>query len=507
VLSEWIITEKVLSLAVEGNIDQSQYCDKIKTIVEFIGDRIKDEEISALWAMQYNKSMSIIDNLYMIIGIAATKFSPEQLDYLLVQIIQTWNNNEFKLHDKLVGLLRIIGREAKTNKTCSRILEALWELKNRPGLTRHLLLLIYTEHLNVLSGGRLPREASKRDYLKKCCDDIRKAPGSSIAIASLKHMYEILNSYQKNSNKALKDALADLVVPIMKNLCTSLLKCHSNAYEKSKKAGQMFDQTALIDDLFTHEEVVQTHLNSMKFILQEGNLYLNLNRAQDIWDVLVRNENSCDWDKKIGYEWFIDCYADLNDESRLEIFKKQILALQPKKLTIRGYECFKLYFIRVNENEGKVLVKNDIDNLTVEKLDLLGLDFLWDIILYVNSQKIADLATKFLLEVMYEKVSMKLRRELVNLHQKFINECYARLENCLVALEGGPVSLLLLNAFQITCSSIGMTEAACTPTASRAEILNCIERLLMIAERWVEILFCRVISKELNCCVLFMHSC
>ncbi len=208
----------------------------------------------------------------MIIGIAATKFSPEQLDYLLVQIIQTWNNNEFKLHDKLVGLLRIIGREAKTNKTCSRILEALWELKNRPGLTRHLLLLIYTEHLNVLSGGRLPREAAKRDYLKKCCDDIRKAPGSSIAIASLKHMYEILNSYQKNSNKALKDALADLVVPIMKNLCTSLLKCHSNAYEKSKTADQMFDQTALIDDLFTHEEVVQTHLNSMKFILQEGQL-------------------------------------------------------------------------------------------------------------------------------------------------------------------------------------------------------------------------------------------
>lgn len=65
--------------------------------------------------------MSIIDNLYTIIGIAATRFSPEQLDYLLVQIIQTWNNSSFKLHDKLVGLLRIIGREAKSNKTCSRV--------------------------------------------------------------------------------------------------------------------------------------------------------------------------------------------------------------------------------------------------------------------------------------------------------------------------------------------------------------------------------------------------
>ena len=66
----------------------------------------------------------------------------------------------------------------------------------------------------------------------------------------------------------------------MKNLCQSLLKCHSNAYEKAKLSNQKFDQSALIDGLFTHEEAVQSHLNSMKFILQEGNLYLNLNRAQ-----------------------------------------------------------------------------------------------------------------------------------------------------------------------------------------------------------------------------------
>ena len=66
-------------------------------------------------------------------------------------------------------------------------------------MNRQLLLLIYTEHLNVLSGGRFPREAAKREYLKKCCEDIKKSPGTSVAIASLRHMYEILNSYQKVS--------------------------------------------------------------------------------------------------------------------------------------------------------------------------------------------------------------------------------------------------------------------------------------------------------------------
>ena len=140
-------------------------------------------------------------------------------------------------------------------------------------------------------------------------------------------MYEILNSYQKNSNKALKEVITEIMIPIMKNLCMSLLKCHVNAYEKAKLSQKKFDHTILIDDIFTHEEVVKTHLNAMRFILQEGNLYLNLGRAVEIWDILIVSEHSCDWDKEVGFEWFIECFSDLNYESRACLFRKRILSL------------------------------------------------------------------------------------------------------------------------------------------------------------------------------------
>ena len=65
--------------------------------------------------------MSLVDNLYTIIGSAATRFNLEQLDYLLAQISHTWNDTSFKLHDKLVGLLRFIGRDAKTNKILLKV--------------------------------------------------------------------------------------------------------------------------------------------------------------------------------------------------------------------------------------------------------------------------------------------------------------------------------------------------------------------------------------------------
>jgi hypothetical protein len=109
----------------------------------------------------------------------------------------------------------------------------LWELKNRPGLSRNLLLLIFNEHLNVLNGGRTSRDKAKEVYIRKCCEDVKRAPGTTVAIASLRHMYDILNSYQKNSNKIMKEVLTENVQPLMKNFCSSLAKCHSNAVDKA----------------------------------------------------------------------------------------------------------------------------------------------------------------------------------------------------------------------------------------------------------------------------------
>lgn len=361
----------------------------------------------------------------------------------------------------------------------------MWELKNRSGLSKQLLLLIFSEHLNVLNGGRMPRDNAKANYVRKCCADLQKCPGGTIAIASLKHMYDILNSYQKNGNKSLKEVLHENVVPLMKTICSSLTTCHANAHAKAQQTNRKFDETILADDIFTHEEVVKFHLQTLKFIVKEGNMYLNYARARDVWDTLITNELSCPWDKETGYEWFIECWDDLNEENRTEIFKKKILQLNSSLLTQKGYECFRLYFLRVNETESKLQCKNDLDSFNIDKLDLVGLNYLWDVILYTNDEKIAEMATKFLLDLSYDKVSAKLKREVVQLHQRFINECYTRLENCLITLDTNPMGNLLLNAFKIAVLATGMSDVAAVNIAPRSEIFKCIERLLMIAEKYI----------------------
>ena len=56
---EWMGQNRVLSVALEGNIDQVQYTDKIKGIVEFLGVRLNLEELTRMWSLQV-RAMQIV---------------------------------------------------------------------------------------------------------------------------------------------------------------------------------------------------------------------------------------------------------------------------------------------------------------------------------------------------------------------------------------------------------------------------------------------------------------
>ena len=63
----------------------------------------------------------------------------------------------------------------------------------------------------------------------------------------------------------------------------------------------------------------------------------------------------------------------------------------------------------------------------MEKLDLIGIEFLWRICLECQSTVVAGSAISTLVRYSYVNVSQKLKKDVVQLHSKFLNECYRRL--------------------------------------------------------------------------------
>ena len=49
---EWLVNNKVLSIALSGNLHQSQYTNKLKSILETVGTRLSLEDLDAIWEQQ-----------------------------------------------------------------------------------------------------------------------------------------------------------------------------------------------------------------------------------------------------------------------------------------------------------------------------------------------------------------------------------------------------------------------------------------------------------------------
>ncbi|KAK1164225.1 ubiquitin carboxyl-terminal hydrolase 24 isoform X3 [Acipenser oxyrinchus oxyrinchus] len=57
-LLDWLVENSVLSIALEGNIDQAQYCDRIKGIIELLGSKLSLDELSKIWRIQVGSNCS-----------------------------------------------------------------------------------------------------------------------------------------------------------------------------------------------------------------------------------------------------------------------------------------------------------------------------------------------------------------------------------------------------------------------------------------------------------------
>ncbi|KAL4237153.1 Ubiquitin carboxyl-terminal hydrolase 24 [Mactra antiquata] len=481
-IKDWLVENNVLSIALEGNIDQAQYCDKVKGIVEFLGTDLSSDELSMIWKMQFSQTNNVIDNIHSIIAAAAVKFDPNQLEHLLLLIQKKWQDENDKSREKLLSLIGRIGRDAKIPKTTTQVLQLLWDLSHLPKLSTHLIELALDEHLAILNDSYTVKDQIKKNYVSKCVEDIKKGV---CVLPTLKQLHQLSKNILKHNFKQDKGILQDLNknFDIIKLIIQSLVKCHKQAVGCIGD-GQL-DEKTLVDGRYPLSEYITSHLSFLQYVLQEGDLYLPWKGARDIWTALVASSEACNWDRETCYEWFSKGIMDLDNETQTKLFQNELLKLDTSRISEKGFTCFKTYFENVNKNDHRL--KKEIGGaLVVEKADLIGLDFLWELCLNTpDEMMIADSAIQLLLNISYTNLTSRLKKDAVNLHKKFINECKTRLETAMIGVCGTSISQAILGATKtLTAPAVPEMNHVSVQSKSKKLLLN-IERLLWIAEMYV----------------------
>ncbi|XP_023275887.1 ubiquitin carboxyl-terminal hydrolase 24 [Seriola lalandi dorsalis] len=519
-LLDWLVENSVLSIALEGNIDQAQYCERIKGIIELLGSKLSLDELSKIWRIQAGQSSTVIENIHTIIAAAAVKFSFDQLSHLFVLIQKSWEVESDRVRQKLLSLIGRIGREARSETTTGKVLEVLWELAHLPTLPTSLVQQALEEHLGILSDAYAVKETVKRSYIIKCIEDIKKthtqedskgsdtqssflsgtwgkkkansmakasqqsSPQAVWVVPALRQLHEITRSfikqtYQKQDKSIIQDLKKNF--EIVKLITGSLVCCHRLAVTAAGNNG--LSTLTLVDGRYTYQEYLDSHLRFLAFFLQEASLYLVWNRAKELWECLVSGPDVCELDREMCFEWFTKGQHDLESDVQQQLFKEKILKLEPYEITMNGFNLFKTFFENVNLCDHRL--KRQGTQLCVERLDLAGMDFIWRIAMETPDEEIANEAIQLIITYSYTNLNPKMKKDSVSLHKKFIADCYKRLEAASSALGGPTLTHAVTRATKMLTATAMPTVATSVQSPSRSTKLVIIERLLLLAERYV----------------------
>uniref|UniRef100_A0A8C3LWG7 Ubiquitin specific peptidase 24 n=1 Tax=Chrysolophus pictus TaxID=9089 RepID=A0A8C3LWG7_CHRPC len=499
-LLNWLVENSVLSIALEGNIDQAQYCDRIKGIIELLGSKLSLDELTKIWRIQSGQSSTVIENIHTIIAAAAVKFSSDQLNHLFILIQKSWETESDRVRQKLLSLIGRIGREARVETTTGKVLEVLWELAHLPTLPCSLIQQALEEHLTILSDAYAVKEAIKRSYIIKCIEDIKRVgllfyllqnessqhnnPQFVWVVPALRQLHEITRSfikqtYQKQDKSIIQDLKKNF--EIVKLVTGSLISCHRLAASVAGPGGLV--GATLVDGRYTYREYLEAHLKFLAFFLQEATLYLGWNRAREIWECLVTGQDVCELDREMCFEWFTKGQHDLESDVQQQLFKEKILKLESYEITMNGFSLFKTFFENVNLCDHRL--KRQGTQLSVEKLELIGMDFIWKIAMESPDEEIANEAIQLIINYSYINLTPRLKKDSVSLHKKFIADCYTRLEAASSALGGPTLTHAVTRATKMLTATAMPTVATSVQSPYRSTKLVIIERLLLLAERYV----------------------
>ncbi|XP_078417060.1 ubiquitin carboxyl-terminal hydrolase 24 isoform X2 [Cetorhinus maximus] len=488
-LLDWLVENSVLSIALEGNIDQAQYCDRIKGIIELLGSKLSMDELTKIWRIQSGQSSTVIENIHTIIAAAAAKFNCDQLNHLFILIQKSWEIESDRIRQKLLSLIGKIGREARSENTTGKVLEVLWELAHLPALPTNLVQQALEEHLTILSEAYAVKEQIKRSYIIKCIEDIKKSSQQNNqqpvwVVPALRQLHEITRSFIKQScQKQDKSIVQDLKknFEIVKLVTSSLVACHRLAVSAAGAGG--LTGLTIVDGRYTHQDYLEAHLRFLAFFLQEASLYIGWNRAKEIWECLVSGTDICELDRELCFEWFTKGHGDLESDIQQQLFKEKILKLEPYEITMNGFNLFKTFFEIVNLSDHRL--KKQGAQLHVEKLELTGMDFIWRIAMESPDEEIAHEAIHLIINYSYISLNPRLKKDSVSLHKKFIADCYKRLEVASSALGGPTLTHAVTRATKMLTATAMPTVATSVQSPSRSSKLVIIERLLLLAERYV----------------------
>nr|CDS25696.1 ubiquitin carboxyl terminal hydrolase 24 [Hymenolepis microstoma] len=335
----------------------------------------------------------------------------------------------------------------------------------------------------VLRECRLPANEQRQrlnTWLSIAAEELKRGKSAYYVLDFLQTILDLICKPLPGRSK--KDALRELnkTHSLIDTVCNSLhrVQKHTATAKHVTTSSPSKSSSYENGNSVQHCDVINRHLTVLHYILSTADIHLSTDRTQGIWDTLVNDFGGAHFDVEKTLIWFSSAIDLIESDAQNNLFTKNIIKLPPTSIqTYTGFQCFESFFVKVNLNEGRL--KTSQDGWTVERMDLIGVDFLWD--LYVslppptnsldshesttsttpaigkvnshvsakvnaevltetlseaqvfNRRQAIHKARKLLLLISWSQLSAKLKRDPESCHKRFFDYCRKRIEINLAA--------------------------------------------------------------------------
>lgn len=466
--AQWLVENNFLDIALKDCLHQPQYVEKLENIIRFLikSNALSLNYLDMIWNSQIEKHEIIVKNVHDLIAKMAWSFSSDQLNHLFVCFESSWANASKKEREKLLELMRRLAEDDKDGSMAHKVLTLLWDIAYSDEADLEIIDQALTAHHKILDYGRTyDKDTQKIMWLKKCIGVLAKRDSPNTVIPAMKHIREICRSFPCSTlnihkgNKIFSKQRAKVtyrheVIAVLQEefsfvaLITSNLSAYMEFMRNNfSKSNHHFDPRVIYSDRrFSHFFEVFDRLNFLKFILQEGQLWLCIYQANEVWNCLARNA-LCKEDTQVCFRWFTSLVeqnheSDLDPETFGQFFEMNILKLDPALVDVSGMECFQKFFLAVNCQKSKLVLTN---KYFMNDNDLIGMDYLWKLI-FSCDEEVAQKAINLLIEVS-TNLGPKLIEAQVPFHIDMIHVCFDRLKasnDTIGAIENDPTQKSLI---------------------------------------------------------------
>lgn len=406
--AEWT-KDTLLPVMMRDSLHLKQYVERMSSVLIFMmeHDAFSTTDIDMIWRSKIGAHPAIILNIDDLLATIAERLDDSQLDHLLELFRQAWLRPDASKRDReqLLGLIR---RLAEDVRMADKILNLLWRMATSVTISEEILNDTLQNLVKILEYRSSDKDQRKVKWLNRLADDFKKT-GASITIPVIK-LIELIGNH-----------LPDVDV----THCKSITR--KGALEQLERDEKLMNAMVLDLIKFTkpnpphtihgHLTEIQLRLTFIKYILSEGQLYLDYADAVLIWEHLI-----CPGVpdvREIGFNWFKNIMGqepDLSIKNIHKFFTKHMLTMDPESLTRAGVECFWFFF-------------NQVTNPSVGIPELLppaqnGINYLWKALCSCDEH-----IAPHVIPIIQNYYCNMVLTSVMRTHNDFFDECIQRIKS------------------------------------------------------------------------------